>query len=479
MRKISISFLIATLLLIIGCEDFLDVNKNPNNPATVSLELALPPAISSACYVYGGWWQILGGIWAQHWTQSTGAQQYRDFEDYQLTPSSFDRQWNEIYAGSLNDLEKIRKQSEADENWNYYLMSTVMQCYVFQMMVDCFDQIPYSEAFLGETGNYKPVYDDGEDIYSDLISRIDTALSKDFEARTNTQPESDDILFSGSMDSWVAFANSVKLKIYLRQVYARPTIAQAGISGLINSGATFLTNLDAAMTQFADEENRRNPVYETGVDRLSGNISASRTTLSFLEDSSDTRLDAIFAPPSAGGNHFALVQGDYKSTTPTNIQGLSTPLLSYDDPVYLMTAAEVNFLLAEAALRWPDLGLSAKEYYDNGVLAAFNKFTLDGQSYLEPGGVYEYISTGNIERDLEQIITQKWLSMANSQGVEAWLEFNRTHYPSFLQPSLNNVTGGLMPKRFLWPAEERSANPENVPALKAVYQKVWWDVKPE
>lgn len=476
----TLKFIIAAIFMLsaLGCEDFLDINQDPNNPADVPEELALAPAISGGCYVFGGWWQILGGIWAQHWTQSTGASQYKDFEDYQVTPSTFDRQWAAIYAEALNDLEKIRNSSREAKNWNYYLISTSVQSWIFQMMTDCFDKIPFTQALQGDAGVIKPMYDDGSLVYDSLIARIDFALAQDFELSSNVEPQNDDLIFAGDMSAWVAFANTLKLKIYLRQVYARPSVSETGIQSMIDDGATFLTDMDAAMTQFTDEQDRRNPVYETGVDRLGGNISASGTCLYLLDDNSDSRLDAYFNTPQAGGVHFALAQGDYKATTPTNIQGLSTPALSYDDPVYLFSQAEVNFLLAEAAVRYPALGLDAKTYYDAGVTAAFAKHGLSAASYIASAGIYEFPASGTEEEKIEQIILQKWISMTNSQGVEAWLEYNRTHYPEFLVPSLNNVTGDRMPKRFLWSADERSQNAENVPALEPVYTKVWWDVKP-
>lgn len=475
-KKIIILF----ALLIIGysCSDsFFDINQDPNNPSDATVQLVLPTGLSSSCYVIDGWWQIVGGLWAQHWTQSTGASQYRDVEDYQITSSSFDRQFSELYAGALNDLEFVKKKSLSEENYTYYLMATVTQSYVFQVLADLYDQIPFSEALKGDEGIILPKYDNGQDVYDSLIVRIDKALSYDITTSNNQTPGADDLFFKGNMTHWVEFANSLKLKIFMRQVYARESVAKAGITAMISDGASFLT-ADVAMTQFANEQNRRNPVYETGVDRLSGNISGSRTTVGYLVDNDDVRLDYLYNKPSAGGNHNTLVQGDYKNSTPTNISGLSTPKLAYSDGAYLMTVAEVKFLLAEAAIRWPELGLNAKTYYDAGVTAAYAKYGLSAKAAtaIATGGAYAFNTSGSFEAKLQQIIVQKWLSMVNSQGIEAWQEYNRTGYP-VLSPSLNNSTGGQMPKRFLFSSDERASNPLNVPAKKEVYEKVWWDKK--
>ncbi|MBN1598809.1 MAG: SusD/RagB family nutrient-binding outer membrane lipoprotein [Bacteroidales bacterium] len=479
-KLIYIISIVVLLFTLSGCESWLDVNQDPTRPTDVSLPLALSPGISSSAYVFGGWWQILGGIWAQHWTQSTGASQYRNMEDYQMTPSDFDWQWSEIFAGGLNDLEKVRNEAMEQEDWNYYLIATAVQSWTWAMLVDCFDQLPFSEALQADLGILNPHYDNGQDIYDELIDRIDFALEQDLSAVTSTAPGADALLFT-SMDDWVAFANTVKLRMYLRQVYARPSVAEDGITEMINDEVDFLISDDAAMTQFIDQQDRRNPVYETGIDRLSGNISASGSVVNFLIDNADARVDVLYnRPVDDPSAHNALTQGDYRADEPTNISGLSTPALTATDPVFFFSVEQVNFMLAEVYARWPSLGNAGddKLYYDAAVTANLERHGLGAQvdAYIGVGGLYEYNSAGSLEEKLEQIIVQKWISMVNTQGVEAWLEFNRTHYPN-LAPSVSSILpAGEMPKRFLWSSDERGKN-ENVPPLPDVNDKVWWDTK--
>jgi hypothetical protein len=76
-----------------------------------------------------------------------------------------------------------------------------MKVYTTQVMVDLYDQIPYKEALLGAK-NLTPHFDDGFEIYSDLLSVLDTALSKDFGALTNTIPGKQDLIFEGDVDKW-------------------------------------------------------------------------------------------------------------------------------------------------------------------------------------------------------------------------------------------------------------------------------------
>lgn len=501
MKNITIILTVITLLIFTGCKkDFLDINKDPNNTSNATVQMVLPGAIGSTCYVVGGWYQLLGGFWAQHWTQAAGAPQWRDFDSYNITTNDFDvRQYGELYSGALNDYKYIRKTALAEENWSYYLMATVMEAYTYQVLADLYDQIPYNDALQGDDGNFTPHFDLGQAVYDGLIARIDEALSHDFKTfKSNTNPNAtaiepgnDDLIFGGNMDNWEAFANTLKLKIYLRQSYVRPTVAADGIQAMYAAAAPFLS-VDAAMTQFADQENKRNPIYETGVDRLSGNIAASFTLLNFLQINQDPRLDAIYAPPAAGGPHKAFPQGDFYNPDPTvvNIANLSTPTLAWSDPVYLISAPESFFLQAEAVERGWGTG-DAKSLYESGINASLTRFGISGADSIYSGGhVYEYPSTKGFEDKLKAIIVQKWIAFANSQSLEAWIEQGRTHYP-LLSPvpatdgtyvpgewtvSVNNVTGNKLPKRLLFPESEIKRNP-NTPPLQPVTAKIWWDTK--
>lgn len=478
MTKIKNIFLALFILgFLPSCEDFLDVNEDPNNPREVDKRLVLAPAISSTCYVVGGYYQLIGGFWSQHWTQSTGAGQWKDLDSYNITNSDYERQYREIYAGSLNDFEYIKKSAEKEKDWNYYLIATVGQAYTFQVFADLYNYLPFSEAFKGEEKLYKPKWENAQNVYDSLIVRIDNALTKDFDLSSNTLPTNkNDLLFKGSMKKWKQFANTLKLKLYMRQSYARPSVAEAGIKVLFTN-PDFL-EVDVKMTAFADGQNRRNPAYETFVDRLSNNVSASRTLLGFLQTKGDPRLDAIYNKNSSK-EHFALTQGDYSASAPENIKGLSTPALTGLDPVYLMSKSEVYFLQAEAIVRYGVAG-DAKLMYEAGVKESFKKFNLteaQADLLLVTGGSYEFPTTGSLEDKVKAIITQKWIAMANSQGLEAFLEHNRTHYPDIFTISKNAVSTKF-PKRLLFPASENNTNFNgSYPETADLFTKIWWDKK--
>jgi hypothetical protein len=505
MNKVPVILVI--LLIISSCGEWLDVNENPNSPSEVEFENVLPSGISSVAYVLGGRYQVLGALWSQHWTQSLGASQYAGIDSYDINSSSFDdNQFGELYAGALKAFEYVRQESEMKEEWNYYLIATVMQSYTFQLLADLYDEIPFSEALAGDTKTLTPKFEKGQDIYDSLIVRIDDALQKDLDNDELENPEGFDLLFYGDMDLWIEFANTLKLKIFIRQSEARPDIARQGIENLYAAEVDFLST-DAAMTQFQNQSGGRNPLYETEMNVFGSNpnLILSRTLHSYLLENSDfDRLDYMFNTPAAGGGHKSLVQGNYndpEEPAGTNSSSYSKPIMLAASPVYLISHSESCFLQSEAIIRYNVSDYSeSKDKYDEGVRAAYlrvltlsNKSAEQKESLINGfvNGPYRFTTEGSpLENFIEQIIVQKWVSLAGIQSLETFLEQNRTHYPaeSDVLPdnedyvpgeftvSVNNVTSGRFPKRLIFPESEISGNP-NTPEPKFVWEKIWWDTK--
>ena len=372
--------MIVILVLGSSCESWLDINKDPNNPSEANEQLTLSAGISSVAYTYGGKYQVLGALWSQHWTQSLGASQYTGLDSYDINSSTYNGQFNELYSGALANLEYVKKLALENQHWRYYLIATVMQCYTYQLLVDLYDQIPFSEALKGDEGIVGPHYENGQAIYDSLIARIDEALNHNLELENAEEVGIEDILFEGNMDRWKEFANTLKLKLYLRQVYARPQVAENGIRALYTDPEIKFLSTDAAMTQFTNETGRRNPLYETEIAALgeNPNLVLSNTFLSLMNDKGDIdRLDALFNYPERGGGHKGLDQGNYNDPdepTGTNSSYYSKPFFYPLEPIYLMSSMESLFLQSEAIVRYTVKPYStAKELYQEGIDRAFSQ----------------------------------------------------------------------------------------------------------
>ncbi|NJK96203.1 MAG: SusD/RagB family nutrient-binding outer membrane lipoprotein [Bacteroidales bacterium] len=435
----------------------------------------LPSAIAGSAYVIGGYYQHLGGVWSQHYTQSTAASQWVNLEEYSLTEGDFDNQFSSLYSDALEDYEYIRVETQKEGDWSYYMIATLMQAYTFQVLADLYGDIPFSEALRG-VNVLTPKWETGQAVYDSLLMRIDDAVSKDFSLSSVSKVGYSDIIFGGvpdkeadlddQLNDWFKFANTLKLKIYMRYVNVDPEKYRSQIVALLAEN-NFLTK-DAKMIAFKNEEDNRNPFYETFIDRLSGNVAASATLLDTLRKSQDPRLDALFNTPELGGGHVAIPQGFYKEaqTQYASYKNLSLPNFNPTAPVYFFTLPEVNFLIAEAQLRYGTEAM-AIQYYQMGIDESFKLLGLTPDPTLyQAGGVYEY-------KGLESIITQKWIAAANTNAIESFFDYNRTGYPDFFDVSPVSTIGEQRPQRLLYPDSERKSNP-NTPPLKRIYEKVWW-----
>ena len=503
--KIILSLFFAVLIAGSCSKEWLDVNKDPNNPETAIPELVFPAGALSVGAVGGGYYNLLGGFWSQYWAQSNAANQYKDIDQYDIISTLFNSEWREIYANGLSDLQFVIDESRASENWSYYLMGTVMQAYGWQFMVDMHDNIPYFDAFQGDasTPNFDPEYDNGADIYADLIKRIDTALSKPLNELSKAEKKGD-MVFNGDTEKWIQFANTLKLKIYMRMMYVNPTIAQAGIEALFVA-PNFL-NEDAALKFFVDEENQDNPLFASNNRKLnvSTNLRVSATLFRYLEANGDPRLDELISEGT-----LPMPQGGFNIPTPGDLDVTDVAIfkLQATDPVYFISYVESLLLQAEAVARGWGTG-DDKALYDDAVAASFARFGLSDTAAFMIDSVYTYPADSTFEGNIigtnhylgkqEAIMMAKWAAFAGSQCMEMFFEINRTHYPRVstipswdvpgktynasyvggrLTYSLEGVTGGLFPKSLVYPQYEVSLN-SNFPGQRSVTDKVWWDVKP-
>lgn len=476
--------MLSALFVASGCNK-LDINKSPNNPAIeqATMEALFPSGVMSTVGRVNGDLSIIGGMWAQFWTQNSGSSQFRTVDSYDLSNAStlINSPYQELYSGALYDYDLTLKLAAKSNETHYNLMATVMKAYTFQVIVDLFDKAPYSEAFQPAT-IVQPKFEDGYTIYKALLAEIDAALAKDYKTTDLTDEQSrTDLVFGGDMDQWERFANTLKLKMYLRMINAQPAEAEAGIRALYTANAAFLEE-NAQTDVFVATPNKSNPFYEYNFRRLNtpDNLKASVTLISWLNKNSDPRAAAYYGTPIIAAH-----QGDYN----TVVNKASNPIVNATDPGVLISAAESDFMQAEALERYFG-GTGAKAKYDAGVAAAFAQAGVSGADGFI-NGAYAYPAAGGLEAKIEAIIVQKWASLFGSHALEAFFEQNRTGYPKIstvyskdptyatqhageLVYSVNGVTGaGNFPRRFVFPDVEKSRN-SNTPAEVPITTKVWW-----
>lgn len=459
-NKIYSLFFIAVAISLGSCKKgFFDINVSPNNPADATPQLVLPSAVAGSAYVMGGYYQALGGFWSQHYAQSAAASQWADWESYNLTEDDFNRQFSTLYSGALYDYEYVREKSATSGNSKFYTIATLMQAYTFQLLADLYDKIPFTEALKG-VNSLQPKYDDGQVVYDSILQRIDDAMSKDFNGSNVQDPGTSDVIFGGDMAKWQKFANTLKLKIYMRYINVDANKFRSQITALLTEN-DLLTSDDAKFSSFKAEQTGSNPFYNTFIDRLSGNVIANTTLMSRLTDNNDPRRSYYFKPSETGSTWASLATGQSRDAAGTTIKNYATPNISATFPVYFFTKEEVYFLIAEAQARY-GTAAAAETAYTNGV----------NTSLIASGstaGAITYPYNG-----LQSILEQKWMAAPNKRSLESFFDYNRTGYPNFLTVSITSVlNANERPKRLFYPASERKSN-INTPAKVELYTPVWW-----
>ena len=250
MKKNKI-IIVATILLLgfttFSCKKYLDVNKNPNEPQTVTIDLALPGAQANIANALGFNFAVFGGMWAQYWTQSPNSSEYRTVDSYTPAATDMDNSWSMLYSGALQNLKFVETQAAAQQKYNYSGIAKLLEAYTYQVLTDNFGDIPFSEALKINDGITSPKYDKQEAIYDGIIALAKDGLA-DINKNSILTPGSDDLIYNGNMDLWKAFGNTLLLKMYLRLSDINSSKAQAGIAALTPS--TFISDGQTAKIKF-------------------------------------------------------------------------------------------------------------------------------------------------------------------------------------------------------------------------------------
>jgi len=487
--KILVTFLGVMLISAGGCRRALDINQNPNIATAAPPELLLPSAQVQIASAVGVDMQIYGSYWAQYWTQSPAASQYRNIERYSPSASDFDNVWLLLYSGALKDLQQMQLQANNLGRPHYAGIGKLLTAYTFQLITDVWGDVPFTEALRGSPSEgliLSPKYDAQSVIYDHLLRMVDTGISL-MTRNDPKSPGSDDLIYHGDANTWIAFGNSLKLKMLMRMSYVDPGRVTSEISGL---AGPFLEEGEDALISFSATAGNRNPLSaEIQALNYVTNIVASKTSIDSLLANQDPRIDIFYEPSDAG--QIGLEQGNYNATPgiplslPGAVTGANTNLNTVTEiiagrsaAVKLLTSYETYFLRAEAAARNFIAG-NAQDLFESGIRANFSTYGLSdslADAYIANSYWGQYPSGGSVEEQVRHIITQKWFSMNGTQGVEAWTELRRTGYPDFLPFSVTSLIGANRPQRFFYPSVELTRN-QNFPGQKGITEPVWWDVK--
>ena len=394
-----------------------------------------------------------------------------------------------------------------------YAVALILKVEAMDRLTDKFGALPYTTAGTNPEG----VAFNGQDtVYLAMFADLDTAvgnLQTYVAAHPGVEPlASYDLTYQGNYVEWIKFANSLRLRLAMHIVKADATTAQAQAEKAItNSGGLLSSPSDDATISGGGYINPLSVISTSWTD-----ISMGADFGCTLNGYHDPRLAVMCMPATQtniAGQYEGIRLGSLITQKPgyTGFSILNTnTCVSASSPMRMMTAAEVDFLMAEGALRnWPGFG-SAQTWYNQGITTSFLQWGVSGAAayygdatsvptaYVDPnnsannspaveGITIAWDAAATNEENLERIITQKWIAMF-PEGQEAWTEQRRTGYPHLLTAVTNNSGGTISStigiRRLAYPQSIYLTNTVNINAAVANTlggadnggTRLWWDI---
>lgn len=478
--KKKIQYLVLILaVLVTSCE--LPDNIDPKNPKTVSADVELTNAEIALVNLIGS---InvntnISRLLTQYQSEVTYVTESRyNFSDRQIPDAYSGRLYREALV-VLKDLTATLNATAAagdvlvNEKKNKLAIGEVLSIYAYQVLVDAFGNVPYTEALQG-AANSRPKYDDAYTIYQDLMTRINAAIAN-FDENYGSFGTAD-ILYGGDVALWKKFAASLKLRMALRLADVAGFNSNAAVTEALAAGV-FTDESESAILKYLGVAPNVNSYYTEFVLNARKDFCPTNTIVNMMNTLSDPRRPIWFT--TYGGAYVGIPYGKSSPSSYSKFSHFSDMMrLDATYPVIVCDYVEVEFLLAEAAERGLGGVTNAETHYNNAILASMTYWGVPdaaAAAYLAQPAVAYSTAVGTYK---QKIGTQKWLGLFD-RGVESWAEWRRLDYPILNAPA--GMTYADIPVRMPYPYNENKMNKANYDAAAAAIggdaatTKLFWD----
>jgi hypothetical protein len=486
-----------------------DLQSNPNAPTTnvATPQLVLPAAITNLVDIVNDVTATGSNpsyepeaAWLGYWNYQPGYTFNSTVANYVMT-SSGPQLWDNYY-GVLTNLNFIVTDSTGGTaNSNYRDISEILEAICFQNLVDLYGDIPYSQA-LNVAQNFYPAYDKQSNIYDSLTSKLDNAMA-DINANLNsstvTLPQSDDVMYGGNMQNWLIFANTVKLRLLLREVNV--TAKQAYILSEIGKTASYGYLTADALVNPGYTSSQPNQIWggfgvspSGSLNYAASFIGANGTALDFYQATNDVRVGYFYSPlnitatdvgfyntsisfPSAAANYAANPLG-IQAALPNGSSNIGQGLVQNpNQSAVMISAAESYFLQAEATVYgWlPGGNTAAQTLYQSGITKSYEFLNVGGSASTADAAAATYYAqnlpwvafpTGASSDSLvHTILEQKWAALNGINAAEPYNDWRKTFvtamntgWPMVPVSASPTNTEAHMPFRYFYPTEEQQNN---------------------
>lgn len=514
--KLLNKFLILGLICVMplaGCDtdELIELNINPTAANEVDWRFMLTTGQVWAAenrYVNGRvHLNLAAGLIQQMATLQVGGERGSG-DKYMYHLDSFNAYQDRVYDTALKTLAEVIRQTGPDglnPTWtNTHHIAQVMYILPMHIMTDLYGNVPYTEANRGIEGIFFPQYDTQEFIYKDMLAKLEAAANA-----IGTGPDNvggSDVIFGGDYTKWKRFANSMMLRLAMRISNVDAGTAQTYVQKAI-AGGVMQSNDDMAWIQMASGPSQwfnQNGISRALIpDDWGANNMLSKTFVDFLQTRNDPRLSIFAVRGKWGGpyltdpaDQIGMPSGYDASDDPVvgirtylgvtdpidreiEFSRLNPAMLDVDDPFIFMTHAEVEFLLAEAALKGWHSG-NAEAHYNAGVKSAMQQWTIfDASFVVTDQEVDDYLTANPFDGSEKMIGEQHWAANF-MQWYEAYSNWRRTGYPELTPTNYPaNYSNGQIFRRLEYDRVEAATNPnlaKQGTQPDNVMTRVWWDV---
>jgi len=482
MKKIIYFLFIALALFVTSCE--LPDNVDPKYSLTVDPEALFTYSEVELVNQVGSINVNINTtrLLAQYQSETTYPTESRyNFSDRQIPDAFFIRLYERVLMNLKDAHGQITASPVVDEETaavkaNKLACIEILNVYAYQILVDAFGNVPYTEALMGAE-NSRPKYDDAYTIYMDLLSRLDAAIAsinEDYDGFAN------DVLYSTKkstvsdvpkMTYWKEFAASLKLRMGLRLADVPAANPNKIVTEALATGVYTDQSYSAILT-YTGVSPYVNSYYTEFVINARKDFCPTVTLVDFMNTLKDPRRAKWFTLYHYVDEDLDIDTLIYKGE-PYGLKAAASyskyshfaDAIRIDPtyPVILSDKVEVEFLLAEACER--GLGglvpADAETHYNAAVLGSMKYWGVsdaDAATYLAQPLVAYTTATGDYK---QKIGMQKWLGLFD-RGEEAWAEWRRLDYPKFNPPQ--SMTYADIPLRMPYPYNENKMNKANYDA---------------
>jgi len=494
-KYITTGLAAALMLTFSSCDDFLDVNVNPNSPVSAPIPQVLTNVTVNTGFRNGSDLHRFTSLIMQQFSGQAGPTvQTREYQRYLIQPSDLNNMYNAFFAVALPDIEYIINNSEGSPH--YSGIAKILKGYTYAQTVDIWGDVPFTEALQG-TSNTTPKLDDDAAVYAEVLRLIDEGIAEIKADASNLSPSNNETIYRGDRLKWEKFANTLKLRLFLRYSESDPAFAETQMDALIASGVPLMdSNADNFEMAFVDAASSQNPIHQFEVSRLNYTF-ANKFLVDLMNSKTDPRRSSYFTDyPYGSGQYVGAAAGDPESFAysrlHTYLRGpLKTALApdaegripastannaayTGDAPIRMLTFAEYNFIRAEYALRFGGDAETALPFFQAGIKASMTDAGVpdaEQQTYIATNGLL----VGSPAQMLEQIVIEKYIA---NYGValEPWNDWRRTGYPAITPVPASIAATDYIPRSLYYPEAETNTNP-NIPQKSDMKVRLFWDTR--